>query len=472
MAVYLNRTAPEPDQAFSLTVGPRSLFPMPEYEPVDLSREEVERILDSVVRHEQWFGSLNHAAIRYSTERTNFPPLIAQMRGDLKRQFPELDVTDEAFPYLKPKSSAKHLVAFDSVRFAFAHESSVKDYCQSMVWDGKVAAGIAGQSDNPENYFLLDSRVKCAQRAFRSFPIIGHAGSSFYEDLFDSIMDERPEISVQTELEGTPCYVIQTWNDSWFVDQQDHRVLARLNYRSFSRFTDHREVAPSVYWPMGMVHRTYNDAGQVELEIATTISEFEFEAAPPDSLFKQALIAGVKVHDLRHSSPVVYAYDPDRSQAEWDAINEKIAANSKRDRKQEQSRKAILGKPAPEFGSGRWLNSDPLSMADIKQCGATIGFIGVGCGPCDNMLPSFSEDSTSGTSLKILVFNSGDNDDGIRKKLSPYKVDCPVFVPANNEKHVWGDLFAEYHVHGLPTVVGVDGNGIIQSHQLGIFSDE
>ena len=74
--------------------------------------------------------------------------------------------------------------------------------------------------------------------------------------------------------------------------------------------------------------------------------------------------------------------------------------------------------------------------------------------------------------MKILVFNMRDSDDAIRKKLAPYKVECPVFVPDSFEKHYWGDIYDEFGIQGLPTTVSLDSECIIRTHNVGMFAND
>jgi hypothetical protein len=182
----------------------------------------LESVIATLVHHEEWFNSLPQAMIRYSVDRTNHPPMIQQMRSDLVRQFPGLKVTEEEFPYLGVKESASHSIVFDPVRFAFTKESSVDDYCQSMVWDGDVATGVAGPKDNPTNYFLLGSRKECAARSFSAFPLIGHAGSKYFGGIFASIREERPGISVSTAFGGRDCLTRNTKNEDQHSSEGRH----------------------------------------------------------------------------------------------------------------------------------------------------------------------------------------------------------------------------------------------------------
>jgi hypothetical protein len=108
-------------------------------------------------------------------------------------------------------------------------------------------------------------------------------------------------------------------------------------------------------------------------------------------------------------------------------------------------------------------------LQDIRLRGAEIGFVGVGCAPCDNILPSFADKTASGEPVKILVFNQRDSDEAIRQKLAPYNVECPVFVPDSSEKHLWGDIYGEYGIQGLPTTVSIDGECVIAAHRIGML---
>ncbi|MEM6474178.1 MAG: hypothetical protein AAF802_31865 [Planctomycetota bacterium] len=456
----------------ALSIGPRTLVPALEFKPVEVSRRELDSMVDSIVRCEDWFGSLRYGTFKFDSERTNYPPAIRELRDDLSRDLPTSEITEERFPFMRERISATHLITFDETRFAFSDQSSVSSLCQSMVWDGEVGIGIAGPADNPTNYFLLGDRTECAQRAFGLFPMIGHAGSQYFDDTYDSIADERPNISVSTNWNDREYLVIQTLNDSWIIDRHSHLVLARVGVRDIYLFTEHRDIAQGVLWPMKSTYRRYSDEGELLTEIITTVTTFEVESPPMEAAFEQSLIEGTLVADLRHKQLITYDYDPHRTKDEWKAIGDEIAENERRERERQTRRSLILGKQAPAFGVGRWINSEPISMDEIGRRGARIGFVGVGCGPCDNILSSFAGRSNDQGPLEVLVFSFGDDETRIREKLAPFNVSCPVFVPATADQHTWGDVFESYRVSGMPTVVSITPGGVVDSHTLGMFVEE
>lgn len=180
---------------------------------------------------------------------------------------------------------------------------------------------------------------------------------------------------------------------------------------------------------------------------------------------------GVKVHDLRSEYPVVFTSDPNRTEGELAEIYADARERHDGYSSDERQSRELIGKDAPELGRGTWLNSEPLSIRELRGMRSVLlGFGHTACAPCGNMLADFSKRQETSSDQLILIFSASDSISAVEKKLSLYKLACPTFIP--NAESGFGEVFKRYRIKGYPTVVAIDSKGAIKSYQMGILSNQ
>jgi thiol-disulfide isomerase/thioredoxin len=134
------------------------------------------------------------------------------------------------------------------------------------------------------------------------------------------------------------------------------------------------------------------------------------------------------------------------------------------------TRLKLIGQPAPELAVKEWLNSSPLTLADLKGKVVLLEFWATWCKPCQEMFPKLTSlyEQESKNGLEILAITrhymayggtleaKNEELDLIRKTVGDHGVTFRVAV-ADDEK-----LQATFGANGLPTVVLIDRMGIVQ----------
>ena len=130
----------------------------------------------------------------------------------------------------------------------------------------------------------------------------------------------------------------------------------------------------------------------------------------------------------------------------------------------------LLGKAAPEINLRMWIVGHPVTLADLRGKVVMLEFWATWCKPCQEMFPKLTSlyEQESKNGLEILgitrhymayggTLEAKNEELGlIRKTVSDHGVTFRVAV-ADDE-----GLQTTYGANGLPTVVLIDRNGIVQ----------
>lgn len=130
----------------------------------------------------------------------------------------------------------------------------------------------------------------------------------------------------------------------------------------------------------------------------------------------------------------------------------------------------LVRQPAPEIDVAEWINSEPLSLADLRGQVVLLEFWATWCKPCHEMFPKLKElhQAHAGRGLKILALTrhylayGGDANSReeelnlIRKFVAEHGLEFPVGV-AKDER-----IQTLYGATGLPAIALIDRKGIIR----------
>ncbi|MEH1909292.1 MAG: thioredoxin family protein [Nostoc sp.] len=136
--------------------------------------------------------------------------------------------------------------------------------------------------------------------------------------------------------------------------------------------------------------------------------------------------------------------------------------------------KPPVGKSLPEFqGISQWLNSTPLSIADLKGNVVLIQFWTFACINCQRTLPYITRwhRQYESQGLKVIGIHTPEfaferDANNIKKALQQHKITYPV--PVDNEYKTWNAYDNQYWPHMFLT----DRQGLLQYDHIGEGSYE
>ena len=123
----------------------------------------------------------------------------------------------------------------------------------------------------------------------------------------------------------------------------------------------------------------------------------------------------------------------------------------------------LVGRPAPSFELPM-LDGSQFRLADVSgQSIVMVDFWATWCGPCVEEMPLLVQiaDEFKSQGVVFCAVNEGDDAQRIKAFQSAKKLDFPVALDQT------GEAAGKYGVEGIPTLVLVDKNGVIQSVHVG-----
>lgn len=268
-----------------------------------------------------------------------------------------------------------------------------------------------------------------------------------------------------------------TWYESLSAEQK-HQVDAsfwkKLRTISVPYFdlwsSNYREVAPGDWLPMTQGCHSYTEDGQSTTgECSIHITDVKVNQPLPDSLFHMEFTEGIEVNDWGHQPPLQYKYKKHFTADEWNAILAKGAENAKAINAYEHAGDDLIGKPAIPFpSSGKWLNSQPLTLSDLKGKVVILDFFSESCGPCRNDLPTLADlyKNAKSNSLTIIgIHTAGSEQAKIDALIKLFNLQYPIYVDSFNANQTgWGKLVDAYKVQGIPQAFLIGPDGRIAAH--------
>src|SRR5271170_7636632 len=103
---------------------------MPSIDPAELVR--------GVRKHEAWIDTAESFRIRLEGTWTRTAGGIADSTAELKRRFPTAEITETAFPHLKPLTHETGNLAFDRTRmYMFVESPDGGRLIHKLLWNGQ-----------------------------------------------------------------------------------------------------------------------------------------------------------------------------------------------------------------------------------------------------------------------------------------------------------------------------------------------
>ena len=209
-----------------------------------------------------------------------------------------------------------------------------------------------------------------------------------------------------------------------------------------------------------------------------TVKEIALDKPLDDSVFQEPMTEGATVYDQTHQPPLYYKYKAHFTPQEWQKIVKDAEDQHKDETAQLQKEAKHIGKPAPNLPTGQWINSKPLTWADLRGKFVILKFWSVGCGPCYNDIDALS--GTYGQSkaddkddkkpkespiVYIGIHAPGNSREEIDAVLKKYKLGAPICIDEKGKgKSAWGTFFGECDVNAMPTMIAVDEEGKILAY--------
>src|SRR5262245_55095255 len=123
---------------------------------------------------------------------------------------------------------------------------------------------------------------------------------------------------------------------------------------------------------------------------------------------------------------------------------------------------------APELATGDWINSQPLTLKDLRGRVVLIDFWTFGCYNCRNTLPFIKawDDRYRGKGLTVVGVHSPEFDEerkveNLRREVAQLGISYPVVT--DNDYQTWN----AYNVEAWPTIFLLDKRGQIRWMHVG-----
>ncbi len=130
----------------------------------------------------------------------------------------------------------------------------------------------------------------------------------------------------------------------------------------------------------------------------------------------------------------------------------------------------VKGEPAtaPEFGSGEWINSEPLTLKSLRGRVVVVEFWTFGCYNCRNTLPAvkkwdaqYREQGLTIVGVHSPEFAHEKKIENVRREVASLGIQFPVVT--DNEFETW----RAYKVDAWPTIFVLDKAGRVRGNHVG-----
>jgi thiol-disulfide isomerase/thioredoxin len=229
---------------------------------------------------------------------------------------------------------------------------------------------------------------------------------------------------------------------------------------------DYKQIRPGWWFPMthgyNVDERDENGDHFIASTRSITVKDVKVDEPLDDELFVMEFKEGIDVNDDRFGGFITYKWKNDRTEAEWEQLRQKAQQRLEEDNAEKRALDERIGQIAPEFSKdGKWLNTEPLSMRDLRGKAVIFQFWGVWCGPCHNYMGLLSTRPQDDPIVVIGVHTPEDDLDGIKEDMDKYQADGPVYVDVGEG---WGQLNDWYRVKRRPYWITIRPDGKVLGH--------
>ena len=113
------------------------------------------------------------------------------------------------------------------------------------------------------------------------------------------------------------------------------------------------------------------------------------------------------------------------------------------------------------------LEGQVVTLSSLRGSPVMLNFWATWCGPCRIEMPFIQEiyDEWQDKGLVILAINIRETSSEVQQFMQSNNFSFPVLLDIN------GDVSAMYQIHGIPTTLFIDKDGIIKDKRIGSFNN-
>lgn len=432
---------------------------------------------------EDWIHQVKSFQASAKDKWTKTPAGIEHRTKEVLDQFPDADLSQKKLWSLEPQFEGKLQIVFDDSRFrTYKHELERSEILR--IWNGLEFAEYGNYFTHNQEYYGIRKDIPDFADIFVEFMWPRSKEHEFWwiKEQMDNWQDwyGRPEDFIfvgKQDYRGTPCYVLESCPKDFhrvrrlFAGVKDHFKYGDQVYEEGEKTSEHwngdyKEVKPGWWFPMTQGYHLFERSDNKNSFIVSTreiaVEDVRVDETLPDELFVMEYKDGVEVNDDRFGGFIVYKYKKDRTEEEWDEIRQKARQRQESDDAEMQALGERVGQIALEFPKEcKWVNTEPLSMEQLRGKAVILQFWGVWCGPCHNYMGMLNVRPEEDNVIVIGIHTPQEDLSEIKEDMDKYKADGPVCVDTGDSM---GTIAGWYRAMRRPYWVTVGPDGKVVGH--------